>query len=87
MGDRFLSESSKKNLFVIPDLIGILNLKDGKQLSGGIPTFVGMTAFVEMKVRCHSRLDRESYNNVGVVNKRKEDNNYLHTAYCQLHSS
>ena len=54
MGDRFLSKYSKTNLFVIPDLIGNLNLKDGKQITGKIPTCVGMTGC------CHSRLERES---------------------------
>jgi len=43
MGDRFLFKYSKTNLLVIPDLIGNLNLKDGKQITGKIPTCVGMT--------------------------------------------
>ena len=63
MGDRFLSKYSKKNLFGIPDLIGNVNLKDGKQISGEIPTCppprqasVGMIVFHR-----HSYLDQRSY--------------------------
>jgi putative endonuclease len=52
-----------------------------------IPTFVGMTAFVGMTKECHSQLDRESYSKRCKANKRKIDNNYLHTSYCQLHNS
>ena len=61
MGDRFLSKYSKTNLLVIPDLIRNLNLKDGKQITGKIPTFsYNWGQAVEMTEERYSNINQES---------------------------